>query len=91
MRSPTAIIDSRRSFRKQRALATGAGIGLAAALAQAALVTLAARTKAEIGGVSAIRARVERAEALVLDVTDRKRKAPSLPRIRFKFLSTTPA
>jgi NAD(P)-dependent dehydrogenase (short-subunit alcohol dehydrogenase family) len=60
----------------KRALVTGGGrgIGLAAAsaLAQAgALVTLAARTKTEIeAAASAIRARGERAEALVLDVTD---------------------
>lgn len=52
----------------------GRGIGLAAAsaLAQAgAHVTLAARTGAEIeAAASAIRARGEKAEAMVLDVTD---------------------
>src|SRR5581483_1817134 len=60
----------------KRALVTGGGrgIGLAAAssLAEAgAHVTLAARTKAEIEeGAGAIRARGDRADALVLDVTD---------------------
>src|SRR5882757_10989373 len=60
----------------KRALVTGGGrgIGLAAAsaLAQAgADVTLAARTKAEIGAAAqAIRTRGDKAEALVLDVTD---------------------
>jgi NAD(P)-dependent dehydrogenase (short-subunit alcohol dehydrogenase family) len=60
----------------KRALITGGGrgIGLAAAsaLAQAgAHVTLAARTKAEVeAAAEAIRARGDRAEALVLDVTD---------------------
>ncbi len=60
----------------KRALVTGGGrgIGLAAAsaLAQAgAHVTLAARTQAEVeAAAEAIRARGERAEALVLDVTD---------------------
>jgi NAD(P)-dependent dehydrogenase (short-subunit alcohol dehydrogenase family) len=60
----------------KRALVTGAGrgIGLAAAGALAdagAHVTLAARTAAEIeAAASAIRARGQKAEALVLDVTD---------------------
>jgi len=60
----------------QRALVTGGGrgIGLAAAsaLAQAgAHVTLAARTQAEIeAGAQAIRSRGDKADALVLDVTD---------------------
>jgi len=60
----------------KRALVTGGGrgIGLAAAsaLAQAgAHVTLAARTKAEIDAAAkAIRMRGDKAEALVLDVTD---------------------
>jgi NAD(P)-dependent dehydrogenase (short-subunit alcohol dehydrogenase family) len=60
----------------KRALVTGGGrgIGLAAASALAeagAHVTLAARTKPEIEeAASAIRARGEKAEALVLDVTD---------------------
>jgi NAD(P)-dependent dehydrogenase (short-subunit alcohol dehydrogenase family) len=60
----------------KRALVTGGGrgIGLAAASALAAAgasVTLAARTKAEIeDAASAIGARGEKADALVLDVTD---------------------
>jgi NAD(P)-dependent dehydrogenase (short-subunit alcohol dehydrogenase family) len=60
----------------KRALVTGGGrgIGLAAAsaLAQAgARVTLAARTQAEIeAAAEAMRARGDKAEALVLDVTD---------------------
>jgi NAD(P)-dependent dehydrogenase (short-subunit alcohol dehydrogenase family) len=60
----------------KRALVTGAGrgIGLAAAGALAdagAHVILAARTKAEIeAAAEAIRARGQKAEALVLDVTD---------------------
>jgi NAD(P)-dependent dehydrogenase (short-subunit alcohol dehydrogenase family) len=60
----------------KRALVAGAGrgIGLAAASALAhagAHVTLAARTRAEIeAAAAAIRARGQRAEALVLDVTD---------------------
>src|SRR3954447_20637960 len=60
----------------KRALVAGAGrgIGLAAASALAAAgahVTLAARTKAEIeDAAAAIRARGEKADALVLDVTD---------------------
>ena len=66
------------SFRldDKRALVTGAGRGIglaaAAALAQAgAQVTLAARTAREIeAAAQAIRARGERAQAIVLDVTD---------------------
>jgi len=60
----------------KRALVTGGGrgIGLAAASALAsagAHVTLAARTKSEIEqAAAAIRARGEKADALVLDVTD---------------------
>ena len=60
----------------KRALVTGGGrgIGLAASSALAAAgadVTLAARTKAEIDeAAGAIHARGEKAEALVLDVTD---------------------
>ena len=60
----------------KRALVTGGGrgIGLAAASALAAAgahVTLAARTKNEIeDAAAAIRARGEKADALVLDVTD---------------------
>jgi NAD(P)-dependent dehydrogenase (short-subunit alcohol dehydrogenase family) len=69
-RTPSFRLDGKR------ALVTGGGrgIGLAAAsaLAQAgAHVTLAARTKAEIeAAAQAIRARGDKAEALVLDVTD---------------------
>jgi NAD(P)-dependent dehydrogenase (short-subunit alcohol dehydrogenase family) len=69
-RAPSFRLDSKR------ALVTGGGrgIGLAAAsaLAQAgAHVTLAARTKAEIeAAAEAICARGDKAEALVLDVTD---------------------
>jgi NAD(P)-dependent dehydrogenase (short-subunit alcohol dehydrogenase family) len=69
-RTPSFRLDGKR------ALITGGGrgIGLAAAsaLAQAgAHVTLAARTKAEIeAAADAIRARGDKAEALVLDVTD---------------------
>src|SRR5215208_4971702 len=67
----------------KRALVTGGGrgIGLAAASALAtagAHVTLAARTKTEIDdAAAAIRARGEKADALVLDVTniDAARKA----------------
>jgi NAD(P)-dependent dehydrogenase (short-subunit alcohol dehydrogenase family) len=60
----------------KRALITGGGrgIGLAAASALAAAgahVTLAARTKSEVeAAAEAIRARGDKAEALVLDVTD---------------------
>jgi NAD(P)-dependent dehydrogenase (short-subunit alcohol dehydrogenase family) len=60
----------------KRALVTGGGRGIgltaASALAQAgAHVTLAARTKSEIEeAAEAIRARGDKAEALVLDVTD---------------------
>jgi NAD(P)-dependent dehydrogenase (short-subunit alcohol dehydrogenase family) len=78
--STTANIDLARTptFRLagRRALITGGGrgIGLAAAsaLAQAgAQVTLAARTKSEIeAAADAIRARGDKAVALVLDVTD---------------------
>ena len=64
------------SLDDKRALVTGGGrgIGLAAASALAAAgahVTLAARTKSEIeDGAAAIRARGEKADALILDVTD---------------------
>ena len=73
----------------KRALVTGGGrgIGLAAASALAAAgahVTLAARTKTEIeDAAAAIRARGEKADALVLDVTDiearRQRSAQAEP------------
>jgi NAD(P)-dependent dehydrogenase (short-subunit alcohol dehydrogenase family) len=69
-RTPSFRLDGKR------ALVTGGGrgIGLAAAsaLAQAgAHVTLAARTKAEIEtAAEALRARGDKADALVLDVTD---------------------
>ena len=65
----------------KRALVTGGGrgIGLAAASALAAAgahVTLAARTKGEIeDAAAAIRARGEKADALVLDVTRRRGRA----------------
>jgi NAD(P)-dependent dehydrogenase (short-subunit alcohol dehydrogenase family) len=68
--TPSFRLDGRR------ALVTGAGRGIglaaAAALAQAgADVTLAARTKGEIEeAAAAIRARGQKADALVLDVTD---------------------
>ncbi len=69
-KTPSSRLDGKR------ALVTGGGrgIGLAAAsaLAQAgAHVTLAARTKAEIDeAAAAIRARGDKADAMVLDVTD---------------------
>lgn len=69
-RTPSLRLDGRR------ALVTGAGRGLglacAAALAEAgAQVTLAARTGDEVEAVAqALRARGDRAEAAVLDVTD---------------------
>src|SRR6202171_2406318 len=74
----TPILTKAANFRLdgRRALVTGGGrgIGLAAASALAAAgahVTLAARTKQEIeDAASAIRARGEKADALVLDVTD---------------------
>jgi NAD(P)-dependent dehydrogenase (short-subunit alcohol dehydrogenase family) len=74
----TVELATTPSFRLdgKRALVTGGGRGIglasASALAQAgAHVTLAARTKAEIeDAAAAIRARGEKAEALVLDVTD---------------------
>ena len=74
----TVELANAPSFRLdgKRALITGAGrgIGLAAASALAAAgarVTLAARTREEIeAAASAIRARGQTAQALVLDVTD---------------------
>jgi NAD(P)-dependent dehydrogenase (short-subunit alcohol dehydrogenase family) len=74
----TMELPATPSFRLdgKRALVTGAGRGIglaaAAALAQAgAEVTLAARTKDQIEeAAAAIRARGQKAEALVLDVTD---------------------
>jgi NAD(P)-dependent dehydrogenase (short-subunit alcohol dehydrogenase family) len=69
-KTPSFRLDGRR------ALITGGGrgIGLAAASALAAAgahVTLAARTRGEVeAAADAIRARGEKAEALVLDVTD---------------------
>ncbi len=69
-RTPSSRLDGRR------ALVTGGGrgIGLAAASALAAAgahVTLAARTQSEIeDAAAAIRARGDKADALVLDVTD---------------------
>jgi len=78
--SPTKLVDltPAPSFRLdgRRALVTGAGRGIgltaASALASAgAHVTLAARTQSEIeDAAAAIRARGEKADALVLDVTD---------------------
>src|SRR5271169_2635074 len=73
-----AKLTKAASFRLdgRRALVTGGGrgIGLAAASALAAAgahVTLAARTKQEIDDAAgAIRARGEKADALVLDVSD---------------------
>jgi NAD(P)-dependent dehydrogenase (short-subunit alcohol dehydrogenase family) len=80
----------------KRALVTGGGrgIGLAAASALAAAgahVTLAARTKAEIeDAASAIRARGEKADALVLDVTDVEPICPtSRSRISMRSLRST--
>jgi NAD(P)-dependent dehydrogenase (short-subunit alcohol dehydrogenase family) len=75
---PSIDLAKTPSFRLdgKRALVTGGGrgIGLAAASALAAAgahVTLAARTKAEIeDAAAAIRSRGEKADALVLDVTD---------------------
>ena len=75
---PSIDLAKTPSFRLdgKRALVTGGGrgIGLAAASALAAAgahVTLAARTKAEIeDAAAAIRARGEKADALVLDVTN---------------------
>jgi NAD(P)-dependent dehydrogenase (short-subunit alcohol dehydrogenase family) len=70
LRAPSFRLDGRR------ALVTGGGrgIGLAAASALAAAgahVTLAARTQSEIeDAAAAIRARGDKADALVLDVTD---------------------
>ena len=77
MSSPAGL-GATPSFRLdgKRALVTGAGrgIGLAAAGALAdagAHVTLAARTESEIeAAAEAIRARGQKAEALILDVTD---------------------
>src|SRR6204780_5403025 len=69
-KTPSSRLDGRR------ALVTGGGrgIGLASASALAAAgarVTLAARTKSEIeDAAAAIRARGDKAGALVLDVTD---------------------
>src|SRR4249919_3252545 len=75
---PSVELAALPSFRLdgKRALVTGGGrgIGLSAASALAAAgahVTLAARTKSEIeDAVAAIRARGDKADALVLDVTD---------------------
>ena len=90
-KTPSFRLDGRR------ALVTGGGrgIGLAAASALAeagAHVTLAARTKTEIEeAAAAIRARGEKADALVLDVTDVEAvRAPSPPPSRFKSSSTMP-
>src|ERR1700742_1106405 len=69
-KTPSSRLDGKR------ALVTGGGrgIGLAAASALAAArapVTLAARTKSEIDeAAAAIRARGDKADTLVLDVTD---------------------
>jgi NAD(P)-dependent dehydrogenase (short-subunit alcohol dehydrogenase family) len=79
-------LPSTPSFRLdgRRALVTGAGRGLglamAAALAEAgADLTLAARTSAEIeAAAEAMRQRGDRAEALVLDVTDTARVSAEL-------------
>jgi NAD(P)-dependent dehydrogenase (short-subunit alcohol dehydrogenase family) len=76
--SPAIELAKAPSFRLdgKRALITGGGrgIGLAAASALAqggAHVTLAARTKSEVeAAADAIRARGDKADALVLDVTD---------------------
>ena len=92
-KSPSFRLDGRR------ALVTGGGrgIGLTAASALAAAgahVTLAARTKAEIEeAAAAIRARGEKADALVLDVTDIEaaRKALAGAASPIKSWSTTPA
>jgi NAD(P)-dependent dehydrogenase (short-subunit alcohol dehydrogenase family) len=69
-KTPSFRLDGKRAF----VTGGGRGIGLAAAaaLAQAgAHVTVAARTKSEIeAAAEAIRARGDKAEALVLDVTD---------------------
>src|SRR5436853_5035053 len=78
MAAPNVDLAKTPSFRLdgKRALVTGGGrgIGLAAASSLAAAgahVTLAARTKSEIeDAAAAIRARGEKADALVLDVTD---------------------
>src|ERR1051326_2054805 len=75
---PSIKLAKTPSFRLdgKRALVTGGGrgIGLAAASALAAAgahVTLVARTKAEIeDAAAAIRARGEKADAMVLDVTN---------------------
>ena len=69
-KTPSSRLDGRRAL----VTGSGRGIGLAAAsaLAQAgAHVTLAARTRTEIeDAAAAIRARGDKADALVLDVTD---------------------
>ena len=69
-KTPSLRLDGKRS----RVTGGGRGIGLAAASALAsagAHATLAARTKSEIeDAAAAIRARGEKADALVLDVTD---------------------